>query len=299
MLHSRLRPLPRRHYPNTPSAPAPEFQNQDVVEDEESTGDLFGAFPHLFLDDAPSFHGDLGQHLLYSSPRYGDLNIMVPSYPILSEKSSEEIAAGQAKPDGSVNQVDEGRKPFAHFLAFPLGRGNGRCTPPGETETEARKETRSCAALPSVICSLAGASKVVATGHPLSPALSGAIAFNIEHNLAERAPTADREISIHPHEWGVLEDSFSTANKGVFTRTVAADYFWMRLQHENLARTMQWFLSPGGKVFVVEKIYERDLVAGLEDGGEIRREWLPVREGEGTENQKRWCVIAVLKRKGE
>jgi nicotinamide N-methyltransferase len=51
--------------------------------------------------------------------------------------------------------------------------------------------------------------------------------------------------------------------------------------------------------FVVEKIYERDLVAGLEDGGEIRREWLPVREGEGTENQKRWCVIAVLKRKGE
>jgi hypothetical protein len=29
--------------------------------------------------------------------------------------------------------------------------------------------------------------------------------------------------------------------------------------------------------FVVEKIYERDLVAGLEDGGEIRREWPPFR----------------------
>ncbi|KZN92168.1 hypothetical protein EN45_023170 [Penicillium chrysogenum] len=85
---------------------------------------------------------------------------------------------------------------------------------------------------------------------------------------------------------GCVGYSFSTANKGVFTRTVAADCFWMHSQHENLARTMQWFLSPVER-FVVEKIYERDLVARLEDEGEIRREWLPVREGEGTENQKR------------
>lgn len=128
---------------------------------------------------------------------------------------------------------------------------------------------------------------------------------------------------MQPHEWGVLDDSFSTANKGTFTRIVAADCFWMRSQHENLARTMQWFLSPGGKVwvvagfhtgraivagffetvlengFVIERIYERDLVGRLEDGGEIRREWIPIREGEGTENQKRWCVIAVLKRREE
>ncbi|KAJ5236315.1 hypothetical protein N7489_006406 [Penicillium chrysogenum] len=293
MLHSRLRPLP----------PPPLSQHAQRRRRGINRGPLWGILTHLFLDDAPSFHGDPGQHLLYSSPRYGDLSIMVPSYPILSEKSSEEIAAGQAKPDGSVNQVDEGRKLFAHFLwgaAMVVARHQAKQRQKPEKKPGAVEyQGRECAALPSVICSLAGASKVVATGHPLSPALSGAIAFNIEHNLAERAPTADREISMHPHEWGVLDDSFSAANKGVFTRTVAADCFWMRLQHENLARTMQWFLSPGGKVFVVEKIYERDLVAGLEDGGEIRREWLPVREGEGTENQKRWCVIAVLKRKGE
>lgn len=149
MLHSRLRALPRRHSANTPSAPAPEFQNQDVVEDEESTEDLFGAFlPHLFPDDAPSFHGDPGQHLLYSSPRYGDLNIMVPSYPSSSDKRSEEIAAGQAKPDGSVNQVDEGRKLFAHFLwsaAMVVAEGVEEAdtpTAPGETETEGKKENR-------------------------------------------------------------------------------------------------------------------------------------------------------------
>ncbi|KAJ5208528.1 hypothetical protein N7449_002907 [Penicillium cf. viridicatum] len=370
MLHSRLRPLPHRHHPtNTPSAPTPEFQNEDVnSETDESSEDLFSAFlPHLFPDDAPSFHGDPGQHLLYSSPRYGDLNIMVPSYPSSSQKRSEEIAAGQAKADGSVNPVDEGRKLFAHFLwsaAMVVAEGVEQAdTPiaPGEVETEAQRETRELwsikgesvlelgagklavytvprypqptqtnafilytgAALPSVICALADASKVVATDHPSSPAFSGAIAFNIEHNLAKRTPKVAGEVSMHPHEWGVLDDSFATANKGGFSRIVAADCFWMRSQHENLARTMQWFLSPGGKVwvvagfhtgraivagffetvlengFVIESIYERDLVARLEDGGEIRREWVPVREGEGTENQKRWCVIAVLKRKGE
>lgn len=35
---------------------------------------------------------------------------MVPSYPGQSEKRTEEIAAG------AVNQVEEGRKLFAHFL---------------------------------------------------------------------------------------------------------------------------------------------------------------------------------------
>lgn len=151
MLHSRLRPLPRRHHPtNTPSAPTPEFQNEDVdTETDESSEDLFSAFlPHLFPDDAPSFHGDPGQHLLYSSPRYGDLNIMVPSYPSSSQKRSEEIAAGQAKPDGSVNPVDEGRKLFAHFLwsaAMVVAEGVEQAdTPiaPGETETESQREIR-------------------------------------------------------------------------------------------------------------------------------------------------------------
>lgn len=73
---------------------------------------------------------------------------MVPSYPSSSEKRSKEIAAGQAKPDGSVDQVDEGRKLFAHFLwsaAMVVAEGveeADRPTAPGETETEARKETR-------------------------------------------------------------------------------------------------------------------------------------------------------------
>lgn len=60
----------------------------------------------------------------------------------------------------------------------------------------------------------------------------------------------------------------------------------------------------------IETIYERDLNSGATStsssntgaeieiaGEEVRREWVPVREGEGPENRRRWCVVAVLKRR--
>lgn len=88
MLHSRLRPLPRQ--------PQPSFDEPSTP--DESPEDLFTSFlPHLFPDDAPPFHGDPGQRLVYASPRYGELDIMVPAYPSQSEKRSEEIAAGLVK----------------------------------------------------------------------------------------------------------------------------------------------------------------------------------------------------------
>lgn len=119
MLHSRLRPAPRRKptTTTTPAAPAPDFHDANEGSDaEESPEDLFSAFlPLLFPDDTPSFHGDPGQHLLYSSPRYGELEIMVPSYPGQSDKKSEEVAIGLEKKDGG-NQAEKGRQLFAHFL---------------------------------------------------------------------------------------------------------------------------------------------------------------------------------------
>lgn len=136
-------------------------------------------------------------------------------------------------------------------------------------------------------------------------------------------PSQQTAVSIQPHEWGTLTDSFSRSHKGAFTRIIAADCYWMRSQHENLARTMQWFLAPGGRVwcvagfhtgraivagffetavengFEIERIFERDLVSRNEQGEEIRREWNPLLKGEGPENRQRWCVIAVLKRREE
>ncbi|KAE8384703.1 hypothetical protein BDV23DRAFT_31085 [Aspergillus alliaceus] len=339
MLHSRIRALPHRHRPpsSSASAPPPDFHDEDSIEDE-SAEDLFSAFlPHLFPDDAPSFHGDPGQHLLYCSPRYGDLEIMVPSYPHQSKNRSEEIAAGLPREDGQSNPVDEGRKLFAHFLwsaAIVVAEGVEKAdhlsslgqldsdTAMWKVAGERVLELGAGAALPSVVCALAQASAVTITDHPSSPAFTGAIAFNVDHNIRKYSPAAN--VTIKPHEWGALaSDPWAVETKGTYTRIIAADCYWMRSQHENLVNTMKWFLAPGGKVWVaacfhtgraivagffetakdmgleIEQIHERDLISTTEDGREVRRDWVPEREGEGPENRKRWCVIALLRRKGE
>ena len=107
MLHSRLRPLfHSASTSTTTTAPDPDFQDEDAAQYQESPEDLFESFlPHLFPDDAPSFHGDPGQHLVYLSPVYGDFEIMVPSYP-----------GQQQKQNAKGEQVEEGRRLFAHFL---------------------------------------------------------------------------------------------------------------------------------------------------------------------------------------
>ncbi|KAE8412362.1 hypothetical protein BDV36DRAFT_287970 [Aspergillus pseudocaelatus] len=332
MLRSRLRNLP------TPSVPAPELPEELNTNINESPEDVFGAFrSHLFPDsNPPPQPGGPGQELLYGT-RWGDLKIMVPGYPRLDDKHSDENATKPAEKDNQADQVNEGRKLFAHYLwnaAIVVAEGvedayysraetpqpDKKKEPHGlwQVEGETVLELGAGAALPSLICALANAAKVVATDHPFSPALSGTIASNIASNLHHR-PTAD--VPIHPHEWGVFSDPFARQNKGAFTRIIAADCFWQKSQHESLARSMAWFLAPGGKVWVVsephlgcvvvagffemmlamgfeiELAFERDLAAYIESGVEVRREWVPVREGED-EHWRRWCVIAVLKRGG-
>ncbi|KAE8549610.1 hypothetical protein EYB25_008132 [Talaromyces marneffei] len=370
MLHSRLRPLPRRGRSvqksnnNDSTTQAPDFtgitedENKEEDEEEEDAEDIFAAFlPHLLPDDAPQFHGDPGQLLRYDSPLYGPLTIMVPHYPGQSNDRNEEIASGLKKEEnannrrdngiGAVNKVDEGRKLFAHFLwsaamvvaqgvedADALEKSGSKSTDKTMWSVKGHRvlELGAGAGLPSIISALAFASHVTITDHPSSPAFLGAI----EHNIIENVPASLRpNIDSAPHEWGVLEDDqFAQKNKGAFTRIIAADCLWMLHQHSNLAKTLLWFLSDGkgsddgqeeGRVWVVagfhtgraivahffetavamgleiESIYERDLNAGeteeaKQEQGEVRRAWEPVRVGEGPENRKRWCVIAVLKR---
>ncbi|KAL5050472.1 hypothetical protein BDW71DRAFT_194802 [Aspergillus fruticulosus] len=335
-LHTRLQPLPRRlaiQPPSESAVPTPHFEYQpDGADAEDDAEDLFSSFlPHLFPDDAPQFHGNPGQHLLYSSPRYGELQIMVPSYPSQSQSGDQlkEIAEGLPHSDGQVNRVEEGRKLFAHFLwsaAMVVAEGLEQSDAgSGNSDAEVWKvqgekvlELGAGAGLPSIIAALANAATVTITDHPSSPALgpTGAIAFNVKHNI----PSSTIKVDIRPHEWGtaLAADPWALSNKGLYTRIIAADCYWMRSQHENLVRTMKWFLAPMGKVWVVagfhtgreivarffetavslgleiESIYERDLNSSAEEGGEVRREWVSFREGEGPENRRRWCVVAVL-----
>ncbi|KAJ5724167.1 hypothetical protein N7488_002202 [Penicillium malachiteum] len=294
MLHSRLRPLP--HRPVVPVA-----DSHESFSDEEAPEDHFEAFlAHLFPDDVSSFHGVPGEHLLYSSRRYGDLDIMLQAHflwgagMIVAESVESADVPNSALSDAATESEDSisnstwERNIWSargeHLLEFGAG-----------------------AALPSVICALANASSFLAI--PIS-------------ELVGSGNSQGPEISIHPHQWVILSDSFAIENKARFTRIIAADCYWMPLQHNNLCQSLQWFLAPGGKIwmtasfhmgrpilvdffekakkygFVVQCIWERDLIG--EDGKvELRRDWVPFRENEGPENRKRWCVVAVLKRENE
>lgn len=124
MLHTRLRPLRLPRAADLPSSSSssgatPNCGSEDVDEDfDEDPEDLFASFiqiPHLFPDDVPHIHGDPGQQLIYSSPLYGDLRIMVPSYPGQSEDKSKETI-GVSPVDGATARLEEERKLHAHFL---------------------------------------------------------------------------------------------------------------------------------------------------------------------------------------
>ena len=121
---------------------------------------------------------------------------------------------------------------------------------------------------------------------------------------------------VEGHEWGVLDDPFSKEGKEAFGRILVADCLWMPWQHENLLKSIRWFLKPEGRAWVVagfhtgrakmKGFYEEEALreAGLEvekiwernaEGEE--REWVTDRGIEDVTERKRWLVIGILKRR--
>ncbi|KAL4881142.1 hypothetical protein BJY04DRAFT_218659 [Aspergillus karnatakaensis] len=309
------------------TAPTPDFSSEDRLSDSDTDvdpEDLFSSFlqiPHLFPDDVPQMHGNPGEYLLWESKKYGALKIMVPSYP--DQKKSQ---------DQSTDEERQLQAHFLWSSGMVVAEGiehadSDDCTGDADelwrVKGEKVLELGAGAALPSLTAALAHASSVTITDHPSSPALlpGGSIHQNTTYNLALHSPLprTQCEISVRPHEWGTLssDDSWAVSNKGSYTRIIAADCYWMRGRHANLVSTMKWFLAPGGKIWtvagfhsgrgvvveffkaakagglVVERAWERDLNSDIGEG-EIRREWVEEREGEGVENRRRWCIVAVL-----
>ena len=163
---------------------------------------------------------------------------------------------------------------------------------------------------------LAGAERVVMSDYP-SPVVLANIAVNVEKNVPQHLRS---RIEIQGHEWGVLDGEFAESHKAHFKRIIAADCYWMPWQHQNLVRSMLYFLAvdPEAEILAIggfhtgranlaaffdvaeeeglemEEIYEED-----EDG--LRREWVKEKDG-GRENvteRKRWLTIARIRRRKE
>lgn len=176
-------------------------------------------------------------------------------------------------------------------------------------------------ALPSLLAALLGARRVVVTDYP-APAVLANLRENADRNLRpELSPHAraagDVEVEVEGHAWGELATPWAERRRRAFDRVLACDCLWMPWQHDNLLRSIEWFLKEdrearcwvvggfhtgranmrdffreerlAGVGLEVERMWERDC-----DGNE--REWAWDRGVEDVGERKRWLVFAVLRR---
>ncbi|KAK7749821.1 hypothetical protein SLS53_000401 [Cytospora paraplurivora] len=182
-------------------------------------------------------------------------------------------------------------------------------------------------ALPSLLSALLGARRVLVTDYP-APAVISNLKDNVARNArAELSPGGaggaggggcEPDVEADGHSWGDFSTPLAAGNHHAFDRVFVCDCLWMPWQHENLQRSVEWFLRDGagarawvvagfhtgrekmrgffegealGRVGLeVERIWERDC-----DG--VEREWSWDRGFEDPVGRKRWLACAVLRRR--
>lgn len=297
-------------------------------EPEGDPEDLFaGSLGVIFTDDVTNQHGDASTALHYTSPH-------------LSKPLRIELSDPKAAQDRSL---------FSHFLwnasllladlieAGTLGlQAGGDTTGAGAGTVELGKnvpvpplknfdirgkstiEMGAGTGLPSLMAALLGAKRVLVTDYP-APVVIENLTKNVELNLKHQEAAKDVEVAVEGHGWGELETPLAVENKGAFDRVLCADCLWMEEQHENLRRSIAWFLSddPEARAWVVGGYHTgRKKMRGFFDDEELRklgleverlwerdcdgidREWAWDRGAEDLDitGRKRWLAISVLKR---
>ncbi|KAI5283865.1 hypothetical protein KEM54_001775 [Ascosphaera aggregata] len=360
----------------------------DEADDADVESLLSSFLPHLFPDDTPVCLGDPGQTLVYSSSQFGDLNVWVPDYGSAEKEEGDESRKTHQRVDGAnveagrrlfahylwggalviADEIERRYRVSREGLSEEResSLGNVREEELWDVNGEDVLELGAGAGLPSIIALRCGAKSVSITDHPSAKGLYGPI----QQSLAASLPSSlHQNVSIHPYTWGTFPETnakpasnssinkvltlekelnFAISRKSKYTRIICADCLWMPEQHDNLAKSIAWFLAPppltatfskrraaelqeveqgsstssaaaaaaayvvagfhtGRDVvasffenavskagLLVERIYERDLHAKVEDG-RVTREWKPDRPGES--DRSRWCVVAFLRRR--
>ncbi|UKZ83721.1 hypothetical protein TrVFT333_011530 [Trichoderma virens FT-333] len=279
----------------------------------------------IFPDDITNQHGDAEHSLIYASPRL-----------------PKTLLIELADPEGETD-----RRLFSHYLwnaslllAELIERDSLEATEDEEKQDrglggDISFDTRGLhtlelgagTALPSMMAGLLGAASVVVTDYP-APAVMKTLRENVARNIKpDLAPTGKSDlvttsILVDGHEWGVFDNAsasspFPSSHAHLSDRLFVADCLWMPWQHENLRRSIGYFLkkTASARAWVVAGFHTgRPKMAGFfdaralrEEGGVevermwerdcdgVEREWDSEREDDITE-RKRWLVVCVLKR---
>lgn len=193
------------------------------------------------------------------------------------------------------------------------------------------------------MAALLGARRVVVTDYP-APVVMSNLRANVARNVRaemspllggggnggggsdDNLPPAAVEVEVEGHSWGDFSSSSGAggsaglSGRGAFDRVLVCDCLWMPWQHENLLRSVGWFLKDDGgeaaRCWVVAGFHTgREKLRGFFEEGRLRavgleveriwerdcdgveREWAWDRGYEDPAGRKRWLVCAVLKRR--
>ncbi|KAK4241125.1 hypothetical protein C8A03DRAFT_30730 [Achaetomium macrosporum] len=285
----------------------------EATDPEDYFADSLGV---IFPDDVADQHGDSKHGLLYTSPHLphplslaladvsGEADRTLFSHYLWNSSLllTELIEAGTLRVDLPLDRgiaPDVGEFNVAGLKTLELGAGT---------------------ALPSIMAGLLGAQRVVVTDYP-APAVLKTLRENVAATVQARFAPAGRfaveEVLVEGHGWGELETPLARENRHAFDRVLAADCLWMPSQHENLRRSIAWFLGEdaAARAWVVagfhtgrakmSQFFEKEALAavGLEvehlwerdcDGKD--RQWVWDRGVENVSSRKRWQVVGVVRR---
>ena len=307
----------------------------DSAEDPEDY--LAASLGVIFPDDVTNQHGDSEHGLLYTSPHLPKPIPISLADPVKGE-DRELFSHYLWNSSLLLAELIEAGTLGLSSSSPPAGGGDGgdgggeQLAPPPATFDVRGLETVELGAgtaLPSLMGALLGARRVVVTDYPAEPVLK-----TLRENVgrvtgqaaAEYSPLGaaarEVEVRVEGHGWGELAGggeaaSFAADSRARFDRVMAADCLWMPWQHENLRRSIGWFLKEDAEArawvvagfhtgrekmrgffeaeglrkegLEVERIWERDC-----DGRD--RSWAWDRGVEDVSGRKRWLAIAVLRR---
>jgi EEF1A N-terminal glycine/lysine methyltransferase len=290
-----------------------------ATEPEDHFSDSLGT---IFPNDVTNQHGDNTHGLVYTSP-----HLPRPLKLTLADVTTDEDRClfSHYLWNSSLllaELVEAGTLHLPNPTHPSADDGNAQCGQPWEdwdVTGLSTVELGAGTALPSMMAALLGAGRVLVTDYPTVPVLE-TLKTNIATGVQpENSPlgSISPDVEVAGLAWGDVTSAPAAENRGHFDRVLVADCLWMPWQHEDLRRSVAWFLSDdaGARAWVVagihtgrakmcrffdeqglksvgleiEKIWERDC-----DGA--KREWLWDRGTEDVSERKRWLAVAVLRR---
>ena len=307
---------------------------------------LFSSLSVIFPDDTTNQHGDADHGVLYTSPHLPEPITMSVTDPegdadrklfshflwnasLLLAKliEADTLDAAERRGDRAIAGL-RGSGPVPVTEADTVVSKYCRVSAEFDIAGQSTMELGAGTALPSIMSALLGAARVTITDYP-SDVVMDNLRENIKRNVRtdnnndkKRNPVSTSLITVDGHAWGEFDTDVARTGHHAYDRVYVCDCLWMLWQHDNLRKSISWFLKDtdqdaqrAARCWVIggfhtgrEKVaafFDKEALAAerLEieaiwerDCDDQERPWLEDRGVEDKTERKRWLAVAILRR---